>query len=310
MTQSVELSSSKMVFNISSIKIIENYFPLQREPIPIDHYDAFEGACSFLDPQTLITCIPRVCKNFKTISQSETIWRIYLIQLPERIRSLNRTSYQKCIAYWRKPFLHVENKIKLILSHSKYETSVSVPRSYNAGPWGSTTTMVSVSTRAFSETFLHKIKDTSLSLKTKKRLIESYMKDHYILSYLIAHRHLRNRAALIETSLILGCNPNREITHKPFAHYEIKTTPLHAIAYEALYDQRYETVVRCLLEHGANPHVSTRREGTPRQYIRSEAINRLNHYNGFFVSFFISRSKFENLISAYGRLAALLHSFE
>jgi hypothetical protein len=206
--------------------------------------------------------------------------------------------------------LHVEDNIKLILSHAKYETSVSVPRSYNAGPWGSTTAMVSVFTRAFSETFLHQIKDTSLSLKTKKRLIERYMKDHYILSYLIAHRHLRNRAALIETSLILGCNPNRKITHKPFADYVIQTTPLHAIAYEALYDQRYETVVRCLLEHGANPHVSTQREGTPRQYIRSEAIDRLNHYNRFFVSFFITRARVENLVNAYGRLAALLYSFE
>lgn len=272
--------------------------------------DIWQHILSYLDAETLVRRIPLVSKDLKMISERDCLWQPHLKGVPQRMLNQGHLSAKKrFVVILKETTLPLRENIKFILANINFKVPfwTTPPVSYTL-PWGDqTSTSLTISSlRLFEDSFLVFLNNRRLSLQQKANIIDNYMYDHFFLSLVIRLKHLDNRVELIDTALRLGCNPNRRIVYFPFWDHNVNTYPLHAIAYEALYDQRYIRIVERLLECGANPLAIMFNEGTPRRYIRAHALSSLEHYQRIHISPFISRSERENLIASFNRMNALL----
>lgn len=283
--------------------------------------DIWQHILSFLDAKTLAFRIPLVSKELKAISARDVLWEANLRRLPQRILSLGYLSAKgKYVAHLKEPYLlkkRIEfieansKRITFIEANSNLEIHTSETLFLNNSIWGPNASMtIESKKRVFEDDFLRTIKDGQTSLKAKAAAIKQYMENHFFLPQLIKNNNQKNRADLIEAALMLGCNPNQEVEHFPVSSEKVITTPLHAMAYEALFDQRYVNIVQCLLEYRANPFALMKSQGTPRKYIRTQTEGQLAHHQRFFFSLFIPQSRSDNLRASHRRLDALLLRYE
>lgn len=274
--------------------------------------DIWEHTLSFLDADTLALAIPLVNKELRVISEREVVWRANLKGLPEKILNLRDLSAKgKCLIYLKEFYGRTKENIKFIVSNDQLEIRIAQVILFNGSQWGPyATTTEDCKKRVFEDPFLAAIKDKRVPLKGKAVVIKKYMENHFFLTSLMKNKDQPNRATLIYAAIRLGCNPNKAVDHFFINFHKITTTPLHAMAYDALFDQRYVAIVQCLLEHGANPLSEIQSQGTPRQFIRMQTTAQLAFNHQFLISFFIPESRNDNLRASHRRIDALLLRYE
>lgn len=256
--------------------------------------DFYEAPFSFLSLDILVRVIPLVSKTFKEIGTSQVVWEPFFNKLPKKFKSsIGPSIYQKCIFYLQTGYSPLKN-IRFVLQNANWHFLI---------PGDGINGRLFKEVPFFNNDLLTNIKMDSQSWEEKDLQIKKYMKTNDLLPFLIKNPHLNNRPSLIETALRLGSNPNQDFTVDVFFEQKL-TTPLHALIVEALFDRRYEAVVRSLLDHGAqSPDLEY--FGTPAAYMQRTAREHLHFYQMRVISFFTNK-KIARLLRARDRLQQLL----
>jgi hypothetical protein len=294
MTKAVELSSVERICRISSIEIIENYFPRPVQNKWAVDEDSTLNIFSFLDTKTLVSKIPLVCRYLCIVSQQNEAWNGRLIGIPQKILNMSVSDKEKYKMY------HYDQKkevIDLVLTHRR----LKVPLYFNFINDRHYHAKKIVWKKLFSEQLILALRTDEIVSRKVKRIIRYFIgfrtpKDYDHFSFFTCFAtgdqlfDPKVRAKCIEMALKLGKNPNQRLgfsNHSKRYQMDFEdqnpnrfrdSTLLHRIACDALYEPCYVQTLKTCLEYGANVNAVDEEGLTPLQYTQQHANTVFQQY--------------------------------